>query len=592
MPMMKRDKNLSLILLLCIILFAGFGAEALSYDHTVSIECLTHPHKPQYNGGIIQNPELNNGSQGWIQFGESAIQHRESLGNKYIVALERKQTYDSVSQKVFLQKNKHYALSAWIQVNEGNNVEVTAMVKTRKGIKFAGATIAKSNCWSMIKGGLTTDTSGIAKLYFESKNTDVEIWVDSVSLQPFTEEEWKSHQDYNIEKARKRKVSIQILDKEGKPLRNASVSLQQTRARFPFGSAIDKSILNNPAYQKWFLQRFTVTTFTNEMKWYSTESVRGREDYSAADAMLGFARRNRIAVRGHNIFWDDPKFQPGWVPSLSPQELNIAVQKRLQSVVSRYRGQVIHWDVVNENMHFSFFESKLGQDFSAKVFSVAHGIDPRATLFLNEFNTIEDNRDNAANPARYIQKLRQIQNYPTFKSRGGVVGIGLEAHFPNFPPNLPYMRASIDQLVATRSPVWITEIDVAPQNSQVQSFEQVLREAHSHPGVQGIIMWTARSPQGCYRICLTDNNFNNLPGGVVVDKLLHEWGLRPFSANTDHNGFIHVSLFHGDYKLEINHPLINNNNYSFTHHLQVNPIHHHHHNNGSHLTTQIVKLSV
>ena len=266
--------------------------------------------------------------------------------------------------------------------------------------------------------------------------------------------------------ARKRKVSVQIVDEQGKPLPNTSISLLQTRARFPFGSSIDKYILNNSAYQNWFLPRFTVTTFGNEMKWYSTEYMQGHEDYSLADAMLSFAKQHNIAVRGHNIFWDDPHFQPSWVPSLSPDQLNSAVEKRLNSVVSRYKGQVIHWDVVNENMHFSFFESKLGQDFSARVFNEVHKIDAYPTLFLNEYNTIEDSRDGSSIPAKYIQKLRQIQSYAG--NRGMRIGIGLEAHFPNFPPNLPYMRASIDTLAATGSPIWITEIDVAAQPSQVK----------------------------------------------------------------------------------------------------------------------------
>lgn len=34
----------------------------------------------------------------------------------------------------------------------------------------------------------------------QSNDTSVEIWVDSISLQPFTEEEWKSHQDQSIAK--------------------------------------------------------------------------------------------------------------------------------------------------------------------------------------------------------------------------------------------------------------------------------------------------------------------------------------------------------------------------------------------------------
>ena len=56
--------------------------------------------------------------------------------------------------------------AAWIQVSEGN-VPVTAIVKTTTRLKFAGAIFAESNCWSMLKGGLTVDESGPAELYFE-----------------------------------------------------------------------------------------------------------------------------------------------------------------------------------------------------------------------------------------------------------------------------------------------------------------------------------------------------------------------------------------------------------------------------------------
>ncbi|XP_027355480.1 endo-1,4-beta-xylanase 5-like [Abrus precatorius] len=560
---------MSLAILLCFILFPGFEAEALSYDYTASIECLAYPHKPQYNGGIIQNPELNDGLQGWTPYGGSRIEHRETSGNKYVVAHGRNKVHDSVSQKINLKKDNHYTLSAWIQVSEGN-VPVTAVVKTNDGYKFAGIILAESNCWSMLKGGFTADTSGAAELYFESNSTSVEIWIDSVSLQPFTEEEWRSHQYQSIEKARKRKALVQVVDEQGKPLPNASIAFTQLRSGFPFGSAMNNYILNNRLYQNWFTSRFTVTTFANEMKWYSNEYSPSRESYAVADNMLQFAKQHNIAVRGHNIFWDDPHYQPSWVPSLSPYQLNSAVERRLRSVVSRYRGQVIAWDVVNENLHFSFFESKLGLNFSARMFNEAHYIDGQATLFLNEYNTVEDSRDGASTPARYVQKIRQIQSYPG--NRGLPIGIGLEAHFPGFSVNLPYMRSSIDYLAATGFPIWMTEIDVANQPRQTQNFELVLREAHSHPSVRGIVMWTAWSPQGCYKICLVDNNFRNLPAGNVVDKLLHEWGLRKkLSGTTDQNGFLEVPLFHGHYEVQITHPL--KNNYTFTHHVQVTPTH-------------------
>ncbi|KAK9286518.1 hypothetical protein L1049_014916 [Liquidambar formosana] len=344
--------------------------------------CLKNPYKPQYGGGIVVNPELNHGLSGWSTFGGAKIEHRVSGGNSFIVAHSRSQPFDSFSQNFDLQNDKLYTFSAWIQVSDGN-VPVTAVFKTTSGFKQAGAVIAESGCWSMLKGGLTVDVSGPSKLYFESNNTSVEIWVDNISLRPFTKEEWRSHQDQSIEKTRKGKVRIQAVDANGKSLAGAKISIKQKQLSFPLGSAISKQILTNTAYQNWFASRFRVTTFENELKWASTEPSQGKEDYSVPDAMLQFAKQHGIAVRGHNIFWDDPRYLPYWVNSLSPSQLQEAAEKRITSAVTRYIGQFIAWDVVNENMHFSFYESKLGSDASAVFYKRAHQLDKTTHMFLN-----------------------------------------------------------------------------------------------------------------------------------------------------------------------------------------------------------------
>ncbi|KAJ0078266.1 hypothetical protein Patl1_37386 [Pistacia atlantica] len=127
------------------------------------------------------------------------MEHRQLGGNKFMVCHSRNQPHDSISQKLYLQKDMHYTFSAWFQVSEGE-VPVTAYIKTSSSYKFVGAVVAESKCWSMLKGGFTADESTPAELYFESNHTSIEIWVDSVSLQPFTQEEWNSHQDQSIEK--------------------------------------------------------------------------------------------------------------------------------------------------------------------------------------------------------------------------------------------------------------------------------------------------------------------------------------------------------------------------------------------------------
>lgn len=270
-----------------------------------------------------------------------------------------------------------------------------------------------------------------------------------------------------IWQARKSNVRLQAVDEKGEPLRNTTISMKMNRLAFPFGSAMSKEILQNSAYQNWFASRFTVATFANEMKWYTNEYAQGKDNYYEADAMLNFANTHNIQVRGHNVLWDDPNYQPSWVPQLSPQQLQQAVQRRVNSVVERYKGKLIAWDVVNENLHFSFFENKLGKYYFAKIFNDVHKIDGEATLFLNEYNTIEDQRDTSSAPSKYIQKIREIRRL----NNNLPLGIGLESHFPNTPPNLPYMRASLDTLVATGLPVWITEIDVADQPNQVKSIK-------------------------------------------------------------------------------------------------------------------------
>ncbi|KAM1349203.1 hypothetical protein PS2_003321 [Malus domestica] len=545
--------GINLLLLLCASFFSGYEVSALSYDYTASIECLEKPHKPQYSGGIVVNPELKHGLKGWSAFGNAKLQHRESQGNEFVVAHSRYEPHDSISQKIYLHRNKLYSFSAWIQVSNGS-VPVTAVFKTNSGFVFAGSIVAKSNCWSMLKGGLTVNSSGPAELYFESNIASVDIWVDSISLQPFTEKQWKSHQDQSITKIRKRNVRIQALDAQGNPLENATISIQQKFSSFPFGCAINKNILTNIAYQNWFTSRFRVTTFEDEMKWYSTEPSWGHEYYSVADAMLQFARKHNVAVRGHNVFWEDPQYNPGWVKSLTKQQLFAATAKRLHSVINRYRGQVIAWDVVNENLHFNFFEHILGSKASALFYNMAIRTDGATTMFMNEFNTIEDSRDGLSTPAKYLQKLREIQTF--LGNRNARLGIGLESHF-SMAPNLPYIRASIDTLAAARLPIWITELDVKSNPNQALYLEQILRELHAHPQIQGIIIWSAWKPQGCHRMCLTDNNFRNLATGNVVDKLLHEWGLRAgltSSGMTDANGFFESSLSHGDYKVKITRP--------------------------------------
>ncbi|CAN4112092.1 unnamed protein product [Withania somnifera] len=557
---MKRE-DVVLLLNFLLLVSTGFKVYAQNYDYSYTVECLKTPLKPQYNGGIVVN---NDGLNGWNLLGDAKIENNvSSNGNKFLVASKKKEPYHGVSQDFQLDKDKIYVVSRWVQVNRGDDANVAVIFKTQSGFQYAAWVIAKPGCWSMFKGGLVVNASVPAQLYFETNNIAIDIWVDNISVQPFSQEEWTSHQHQSIEKVRKSKVAIQVVDSQGKAFPNATISLAQGRANFPFGVAINHNILKNNAYQNWFFSRFKYTVFENEMKWYSTEISQGKVDYSTADALVKLCKSKGVTIRGHNIFWADPKYQPYWVPALSPIQLSIASGKRLRSVIKKYKGQVIHWDVMNENLHFNFFESKLGPTASSTYFRLASYFDNETRLFLNDYNTIEEPHEGASSPANYLKKIKQLRS----EGYRGPLGIGLEGHFVT--PSQPYIRAALDTLASAKLPIWITELDVKSSSNQAQFLDQIIKEVVGHPAVQGLLIWSAWNPSGCFSMCLTDNNFENLPTGDVVDKARKTLSHEGLVGTTNAEGYFETSLFHGDYKAVVTHPSIADS--SFHHDLTVIP---------------------
>ncbi|TKY51040.1 Endo-1,4-beta-xylanase C [Spatholobus suberectus] len=516
--------------------------------------CLAEPQRAQYGGGIIVNPGFDHNIEGWTVFGKGAIKERISNGgNRFIVAHNRTQPLDSFSQKVQLKKGMLYTFSAWFQLSEGS--ETVSVIFKTKGSEMVrgGQVMAKHGCWTLLKGGIVANFSSPVEILFESKNSTVEIWADNVSLQPFTKKQWRSLQDASIERVRKRKVRFQITHVNETAMKGATIIATLVKLNFPFGCGMNHHILTNKDYQNWFVSRFKFTTFTNEMKWYSTEKKQGQENYTISDAMLKFTKENGISVRGHNIFWDDPKYQPEWVKTLSPEDLARAAAKRMESVVSRYKGELIAWDVMNENLHFHFYEDKFGENASAEAYATAYELDPTPKMFLNEYNTIEYSGDEAASPDKYIKKLQEILSFP--RATGMPAAIGLQGHFASGQPNLAYMRSGLDLLAAIGRPIWLTEVSVDPQPNQAEYLEEVLREGYSHPAVEGIIMFSGPAQAGFNATTLADESFKNTPAGDVVDRLIDEWGTGPQIATADDRGFVDLSLHHGDYDVTVTHPL-------------------------------------
>lgn len=65
------------------------------------------------------------------------------------------------------------------------------------------------------------------------------------------------------------------------------------------------------------------------------------------------------------------------------------------------------------------------------------------------------------------------------------------------------------------------------------------------------MLWTALHPYGCYQMCLTDTNFQNLPAGDVVDNLLAEWRTKEVIGTTNEHGSYSFEGFLGEYEVSV-----------------------------------------
>ncbi|OAY37359.1 endo-1,4-beta-xylanase 5 isoform X1 [Manihot esculenta] len=509
--------------------FSAFSYDGPLYDYTAYTECKGVPEQPLYNGGILKD---------------------EAPVFKPVVIDDASIIYTTPAFILHNLTPAIYCFSIWVKIQGAESSLVTASLTTDNATyNCVGTVLARSGCWSFLKGGFILDSpSFLSILYFQnSANKDIEITIASASLQPFTYHQWRINQQYIVNTVRKRAVTIHVSDKHGNKLKGAAITIEQISKDFPIGSAIAKTILGNLPYQNWFVERFNAAVFENELKWYATEPDQGKLNYSISDQMLEFIRANQIVARGHNIFWEDPKYNPAWVRNLSGDALKSAVNSRIESLMSKYKEEFIHWDVSNEMLHFDFYEQRLGPDATLHFYETAHRADPLATLFMNEFNVVETCSDANSTVDTYISRLRDLE-------LGGIFmdGIGLESHFSE--PNLPLMRGILDKLATLGLPIWLTEVDISSKfdhQTQAIYLEQVLREGFSHPAVNGIILWTALHPNGCYQMCLTDNNLKNLPAGDVVDKLLQEWKTGEQNGQTDDHGSYSFYGYLGEYRISV-----------------------------------------
>ena len=223
------------------------------------------------------------------------------------------------------------------------------------------------------------------------------------------------------------------------------------------GAAVQSGYLADGRYSSVLSRHFDYLTAEYEMKWATIEPTQGLRNFSPADNIVGYGQANGMAVKGHTLIWHGSA--PGWLNALSPAEFRAAFEAHIRAVGEHFRGRLYAWDVVNEavadsgaGLRDTIFRQKLGDDYIADAFRLAHQVDPQALLFYNDYN----------GEALNAKSDRIYQLVSALKSQGVPIdGVGLQMHITAWnPPGESAVASNMRRLAELGLLVNISEMDV------------------------------------------------------------------------------------------------------------------------------------
>jgi endo-1,4-beta-xylanase len=234
-------------------------------------------------------------------------------------------------------------------------------------------------------------------------------------------------------------------------------------------AAVPRLLEDDPLYGPALARDFDSVTAENAMKWDALQPAPGRYEFGAADDLVAFAEAGGMAVRGHTLIWDQETIDstPAYVTGTEdPGELRALLEDHIRTVVGHFRGRVDAWDVVNEpfetfsgRLYGNVFLEKLGPDYIADAFRIAHEADPDAKLFLNE-TQIGFSTAKAAAVLAFVKDLL-ADGVP-------IHGVGFQMHVPFAPDPIPgeFVREKLQAFADLGLVVELTELDVGIRNQE------------------------------------------------------------------------------------------------------------------------------
>jgi len=262
-----------------------------------------------------------------------------------------------------------------------------------------------------------------------------------------------------IPKIRKGKVEIKLVNIKGEPIKNLRVQVKLTNHAFLFGDC-NPSMANMfekgvGASQKLKLYRehfkgvmnslnctcYWTERYDNSM--VRTEDFQGEILLESFEDSVNWANANGLVAKGHPLFWPVPKAIPQWMKKYPWETQQKFMEVRIRNMVSRFKGRVKIWDVVNEmlwepapkNLNkrvWPYIETLDNMvEYIAPIMQWVKEEDPTAITLLNEYGTETDKE--LVHDIKEVTYLTQRQRYADLINKLGDKGLapdvmGLQSH--------------------------------------------------------------------------------------------------------------------------------------------------------------------
>ena len=252
-------------------------------------------------------------------------------------------------------------------------------------------------------------------------------------------------------------LTIKLNAQEIDPLKNVF------KEKFLIGTALNmrQVVQANPKEQEILKTHFNSIVAENAMKSMYLQPKEGEFNFSEADQFVEFGERHGMHIVGHTLIWHSQA--PSWFfvdergNDVSRTVLIDRMKKHIHTVVSRYKGRIKGWDVVNEavfdngDWRTSKFYEIIGPDFMKLAFQFAAEADPEAELYYNDYNT--------AIPSKRMGIAHKIKELLEAGVR--VDGLGMQEHHGLDFPSLNDIEGTIIQFSSLGLNVMVTELDIS-----------------------------------------------------------------------------------------------------------------------------------